>query len=1327
MAIDPAVRDHQAWLGYLQPDGLVVSAAALVEAQVLLDRNALPLQQRFLAVVEDAVLRPGEDNEPVKAIRDFGAFATRFLGWPDEYLYGPSERPIPDQLHVDLKELGETLAPTFAFKDPKPKDAEKPWLLVAQVLPSGTDLDAVTTGDAAGWSASATRRFERLLREIRVPIGLLTNATHIRLVYAPHGENAGSLTFPVAAMTEVAGRPILAALHMLLGKPRLLAGPAESRLPALLARSRDIQSSVSTALARQVIDAAFELLRGLQAADERASGELLRRVLASNPDQVYEGLLTVLMRLVFVLYAEDRGLMPSGSLYVQNYSVHGLFERLRSDHERFPDTMDQRYGAWAQLISLFRAVHGGCEHPSMMLPARYGYLFDPDRFPFLEGRPDRTTSAQRLPFVPDGTLFRVLQKLLILDGERLSYRTLDVEQIGSVYEVMMGFGLGMAAGPSIAIKPKKSHGAPVPINLEELLAQPPADRVKSLKAKTDQELTGDAASRLKSAKSVDELLVALERRIARSATPAPVKKGGMLLVPSDARRRSGSNYTPRSLTEPIVRKTLEPILKQLGENATPEQVLELKVCDPAMGSGAFLVEVCRQLSEVLVKAWHHWKALPKIPPDEDELLYARRLIAQRCLYGVDKNPMAADLAKLSIWLATLAKEQPFTFLDHALRSGDSLVGLTRRQIASFTWEPDGGVQKQIWSTLIEPRIDAALASRRQILDAGDFLPPETKRAKLEEADDKLNLVRFIGDLAVSAFFAADSAKTRKTTQADYLQRLTTYLTERDLCKRPGDAVDKLKTGEKGVTPFHWEIEFPEVFGRDPAGFDAIVGNPPFAGKNTIINGNAAGYVEWLKVIHANSHGNADLVAHFFRRSFDLLRQAGTFGLIATNTIAQGDTRGTGLRWLCMNGGTIFCATRRYKWPGEAAVVVSIVNVAKGSAKLPYELDGDPTWNISAYLFHAGGHEDPIRLRANAGKSFIGSYILGMGFTFDDTDKHGVANPKNVMQELISKDARNAECIFPYIGGEEVNESPTHAFHRYVINFGEMTENEARRWPDLMKIVEERVKPERVKLNREIRATYWWRYGETAPGLYAAIASLDRVLVISYVGQHAAFTFLPTGFVYATTLAVFAFRSGAALAVLQCRVHESWARFFGSSLEERLRYTATDCFETFPFPQNFESSAVLESLGQAYFEFRAALMVRNGEGLTQTYNRFHDPNDSSPDILELRQLHEAMDRAVLDAYGWTDLSTHCQFLLDYEDEEDEEAGTSSIRRRRKPWRYRWPDNVRDEVLARLLDLNAKRAKEESISGAGKKTSPRKKVSKAALASAGLFQKDASHED
>ena len=167
---------------------------------------------------------------------------------------------------------------------------------------------------------------------------------------------------------------------------------------------------------------------------------------------------------------------------------------------------------------------------------------------------------------------------------------------------------------------------------------------------------------------------------------------------------------------------------------------------------------------------------------------------------------------------------------------------------------------------------------------------------------------------------------------------------------------------------------------------------------------------------------------------------------------------------------------------------------------------------------------------------------------------------------------------------------------------------------------------------------------------------------------------------------------------QSRLHETWAVFLGSSHEDWLRYPSSDCFETFPFPKNWETNPNLEAIGKQYYEFRAELMVRTNQGLTDTYNRFHDPNELDPDILTLRQLHAECDRAVLDAYGWADVAIDCEFRLDYEDEDLE--GSS---KRKKPWRYRRPEDVHDEVLAWLLKLNQDRAQAETLGAKQRRSS------------------------
>jgi N-6 DNA Methylase len=1290
MPADHELDEHKAWLGYLQPVGLVVSPHALVSKGVVPSRSVAELQERLLAVAA----APSEDGSP--RIGSFAAFAEQVLGWPRSQLAGAEGGPPLPELEVALPEHQDVLKPSLVLLD----GAGQPQLPV-WIWPRGTDLDS--SAGVNGWQAAPQAKLERLLREGGLPdpaMGLLCNGESVRLVVAPRGESSGHLTFPLEAMCSVPGRPLLGAMHMLLCIDRLQNVPGDAQLPALLKESRKFQNLVSTQLAEQVLGALWELLRGFQAADAAAQGRILGELSRADPNQIYGGLLTVLLRLVFLLYAEHRGLMPDDPVFRENYSLGGLSERLRADAGRNPDTMDQRYGAWASLLTLFRLVHRGGGHGPFHLPARHGELFDPQRFPFLEGVLVAHDAVERFeaPRVSDGCIRRVLEGLLVLDGERLSYRSLDVEQIGSVYEAMMGFAVERARGHAIAVRPEH-----LVVDLDALLELPGDERGKKLKELANCDV-GKAVADLAKAKTPGEFAAALGRRIS-PRTPQVMAPGSLYLQPGEERRRSGSHYTPRELTEPIVQTTLRPILEELGLRPTPPQILSLKICDPAMGSGAFLVEACRQLAEHLVRAWETDGGAPKLAPDEEPLLHARRLIAQRCLYGVDKNPFAVSLAKVSLWLVTLARDHAFTFLDHALKHGDSLVGLTRAQIARFDFAPESD-DGPLFAEATKAVPTAALLRTR--IGADHEGAEEQQRLDLKEADEVVEEARLIGGLACLAFFSAEKPKARR----ERLEGLRADVHragegEPGLIHQLRARLREARVFEPPLVPFHWEIEFPEVFDRAQAGFNAIVGNPPFAGKNTLKRANGDGYIDWVKLLNVESHGNADLVAHFFRRAFNLLRTGGALGLIATNTIAQGDTRASGLRWICKHGGVIYAAKRRYKWPiPGAAVIVSVVHIAK--EKIPCELllDGKKVGRISAFLFHAGSDDDPVALVANAGRSFIGAYVLGIGFTFDNADKSGQASTLEEMRHLIAANPKSRQRIFPYLGGEELNDSPTHSHHRYVINFGEMAEEEARTgWPELMAILEAKVKPRRLRDNRASYRTYWWQFAEKRADFSAALRDLEareplerrRILARSSVSQHAAFAWVPSSTVLSHNVAAFVDGADGFFACVQGRPHEVFSTFFSSSLEDRLGYRPSDCFDPFPFPLDWRTNAALDEAGRGYGTFRARLMVENDEGLTKTYNRFHERDLDSADpknqsIPRLRDLHAAMDRAVLDAYGWTDLKPTCVFELEYEIDEEEYAG------RKKPWRYRWPEEMRDEVLARLLELNKQRAEEERLSGA-----------------------------
>ena len=579
--IPPEQRDHRDWLALIQPTGLVVAPSALVRAGAVLPRRDIEGQRRLREWRRQFDDDKAQRVPPATAFR---AFAEQVLDWDfslDDYVEsngGATGLPT-----VSLPEYDEVLSADLAVRrtpsataagkaakaDAARGDAEASrWQLLVSHYGREQDLDKPFEARGRGrLSDSPSGRMERLLRETGTPAGIVWGGGRLRLISAPRGESSGQLDFVVSQMAETAGRPLLAALRLLLRQNRLLTLPTTKRLPALLAESRKYQNEVSVKLAGQVLEGLYALLRGIDAADAELGGELLRETMEDAPEEVYRGLLAVILRLVFILYAEQRDLLPQDETFVRHYSLTRLFQRLRADHALHPDTMDQRYGAWAQLLTLFRMVHDGAEAEDMRLPARHGALFDPDRHPFLEGRP-RAGGRQiheriEVPRVSDGTVLELLRKLLVLDGDRISYRALDVEQIGSVYETMMGFRLERASGPSLAIRSPKKHGAPSIVDLQALLDAPSGSRGRWVQQATDRKLTDRVLKAVAAAAGVEQLHAALDPVVDRAATPDIAAPGSLILQPTEERRRSGSHYTPRALTGPIVKRTLEPVLARL--------------------------------------------------------------------------------------------------------------------------------------------------------------------------------------------------------------------------------------------------------------------------------------------------------------------------------------------------------------------------------------------------------------------------------------------------------------------------------------------------------------------------------------------------------------------------------------------------------------------------------------------------------------------------------------------------------------------------------------------------------------------------------------------
>ena len=1234
---------HADWLGMLQPEGLVVSIPVLAEDGLYV-RKPPSLQAALLDLCPDATL-------PAANLR---TVFSEILGWDLARLTWGAD--VPDTFELRLDDLGATLRPDGVLVHPR-----RGTLLLVQW--SDSDPDEPATGTR--WPASRHERFERLLVELQseehgTPVGLHFWPEAVRLTYAPAGEAAGSLTFPLEGLLAADGRVLLDALVMLVGRDRLFNARTGKTLLDVLKRSRERQDQVTVALAGQVEEALRLLVRGLDAANKRSGGAVFRRLEdAAGQDHIHRGLVTVLLRLVFLLYAEDRALLPvDDPLYEEHYSVAKLADQLADQRLLQPEAMAGRFGAWSRLLTLYRLVHKGAEHGDLRLPPRQGELFDPDAYPFLEGRSTRSqwdadSGGTAVPPLDDGVVEAVLRRLVALEGQRISYRNLDVEQIGSVYESMMGFDLRRAKGEARILKGKDQ---PVIELWEVVKATDPirlvAQRTGS-KPKAVKEACPDLTSVQDTGDDPADEAVALAA-LAPLLAEGRMRPGEHYLQPGSDRRTSGSHYTPRSLTRPIVERTLAPQLRG-DEPATPEAILELKVCDPAMGSGAFLVEACRYLAERLVEAWARTNSFPPEATETPPLLLARRLIAERCLYGVDKNPFAVQLARLSLWLVTFSRDLPFTFVDHALREGDAIVGLGVEQIAALAFE----LPKQTSQGAFVIRQQVKWASRfRTKLHESAYTDYLAKRSQLREAQDIVEAARRFGDLAVACVRAGG-------TKAQVKKRLKVMKAQEDGWLRrdgenwtPGpEAASLLEVLDRPprLRPFHWGLEFPEVFARENPGFDAVVGNPPFGGVQSIEGGSGRNYIPILSRQWPHSHGKSDLVAYFFMRASTVVRTEGTYGLIATNTISEGATRTTALQHLVADKAhQIFWAQRSMRWPvAGAAVVVSVVHLVAGGSLGSPILDGATVPFISSALKDEPELPDPVVLSANRNRVFHGSVLLGTGFILDNEEA-----------ALLRENERHWPYVLPLLGGRELNNRPDAGPERWAINFGELSLREASAYPDLLEIIRTRVKPDRDRANRKAYRERWWRYAELCSGLYRGVSALDRCLAASRVSKYLLFAFQPISQVFSESLNVFAYEDFFRFSCLQSRVHLPWAWAWSSSMKTDLRYTPSRCFETFPFPHPpIEQQAVVADAGEAFYAHRSDVMLDRQEGMTQVWNRLLDEDEDGADIVELRRLRDVMDHAVLAAYGWDDLD---------------------------------PDDDR-EIVIRLRKLNLERAAEEKNQG------------------------------
>ena len=719
----------------------------------------------------------------------------------------------------------------------------------------------------------------------------------------------------------------------------------------------------------------------------------------------------------------------------------------------------------------------------------------------------------------------------------------------------------------------------------------------------------------------------------------------------------------------------------------PKEILALKVCDMAMGSGAFLVESCRYLAERLVESWENaererpgsFLATPDgelstgapterlLPVDSAErVAIARRYVADRCLYGVDMNPMAVEMAKLSLWLITLQRDRPFNFLDHALKCGDSLLGVSSiNQIENFSLRT--GPRQITFATADLARyVEEASVKRRALeaLSSNNATQIEAKNRLHTEAEAATAKVKALADALIGSELrglSGESYEELRTAAAESAEAAM----RKALPEFQAYARERLGSHR----PFHWAVEFPEVFAL--GGFDAVVGNPPFMGGQKISGTLGADYRDYLvcRLAH-NQRGSADLCAYFLLRANSLLRaDGGIFGLLATNTIAQGDTREVGLDQLVVPGATLPRAIKSAPWPGDAALEVAHVWLYRGLWNGGRFLDSKAVDSITPFLTAQGvTGGKPSRLVANAGKSFQGSIVLGAGFVLTIEES----------EELLERNPGNRDVLFEYLNGDDINSRFDQSPSRWIINFKDWTIEKAQEFADCFAIVEARVKPERARVAYSRGAKErWWLYERPRHELYEKACGLQGVLVSCRVTKYLCHVVVPSTYIYDVTINVFTEDIPLALGVCESSIYEAWVRSYGSSLETRLRYTLTDCFETFAFP--IASSTVI-AIGADYHEYRRQLMASRREGLTTIYNRFHDPAEKSDDITRLRTMQMEMDHAVSTAYDWKDVDLGCAFS-----------------ETRHGIRYAISEPARRTVLERLLALNHERYAQEMKTG------------------------------
>ncbi|MEO2104475.1 MAG: hypothetical protein ABGZ36_02415 [Actinomycetota bacterium] len=1332
--------DQHGWIDLLVPDGPFLSPGAL-DVQTVGENwpTRLSAEQRALLTAT-----PASDTEAGE-------------GWDDTSWEGRRKRV--QQLLTDLLGYrhGKTLdtspslvahhhiyrskvAADFVIHAANDPDDIR---MVVICGPSATDdpalLQPARTHNHDGWVSTPVQRAALLARHADADLALVTNGQEHLLVSVVTG-TTGSAHWTVNGLED---RHVRDAFVALLHKQRVLHRTAS--LAKLIELSQDRQHELTDTLGRQVRRAAEALVNAISRANRTSRGRLLEGV---TGQQVYAATTRILMRTVFLLVAEERGLLPvvENQLYADQYAMSTLLDKLEADAYRNRSAMERRSAAWQRMLALSRAVHGGVEHDDLRLPAYGGNLFNPDEHPFLEARVRTGAEVyERIPIgvVDDFTVLTVLRHLQIADGQRISFRALDVEQIGHVYEALLDHSAVIVDEEDVAVLGLIGKSGDEPevalTDLEawddtsgdelgrQLVGLGVAAEERGVYNALEDGVASDSevAQTLNVAVSNDPVL--RERVEPYSALLRTDARGvALVFLPGDVyvtetsnKRDSGTAYTPRSLADEVAKHTLDPLIYEPGPHNeadeskwklnSPEEILDLKVCDPAVGSAAILVAAVRYLAEALLQAQ---VATGEISPEAlstgasdaeslDARVRARRAIVSQCVYGVDRDPMAVEMAKLSLWLITMARDAPFSFLDHAVRHGDSLLGIRDlNQLRKLNLEPSrvsGGsrgvsltIGSEGWWETIDDGITKLHKLRQKIRTIPDMEAEGVKeKGRLyDRAQQVVSDLALVADAVTAAYLERASGSSADRDQAqDALQTLVRDL-DNSRQRLRDRAANRLEADNPNPAvprrPFHWPLAFPEVF-QDGGRFDAIVANPPFIKSQGLRESVGSDYRDYCSVHLADGRsGKSDFIAYFAWRLTQVSRRA---GFLSTNSIAQGDTLKVGLLPICETW-TIYRAVRSTPWPGEAGVFISKVWMVSDRHDPPFYLDGESVEAITPALEVAGDVQGPpLKLKSTKNLAFQGYQVIASGLEING----GKA------AALIAEDPQSESVIAPFVNGDHVNGPPPHrAADRYVIDFRTMSKHEASTYSAafqhaLMHAYPEVVDKAQPKPNGKPSSYLrwlktWWRFWSPRPELRMAIERLDTVLAMARTSKVFYPTFVPSSWCLSDALIVFAYDDMGHFGLLSSAFHWWWGinppGTGGSSLKGDPRYTPTTSFRTFPHPTMSEE---LTECGQALYSYRQEWFETSGIGLLKGYAQVNDPNSATKESTEMRRLHVRVDEATKNAYAICD-DSHDWSSIDL-DHDFYDCGDLGIR-------FTLSQSTREQILTWLLELNFRRYGEEN---------------------------------